>query len=132
MPGPYFFVADGVLAYLTEAEVMRTLAGLAEAFPGALIAIDSYSQQMMAREHKLAARRGIARWQWACDDPRSLERLGLRVVETGTVTRPPRALRSALPGSRRMLLTLANPVFGQSMQVTLFRAALSQPRIGEP
>jgi O-methyltransferase involved in polyketide biosynthesis len=132
MPGPYFFVSDGVLAYLTEAEVTRTLAGLAEAFPGALIAIDSYSQQMMAREHKLAARRGIARWQWACDDPRSLERLGMRVVETATITRPPRALRSALPGSRRMLLTLANPVFGQSMQVTLFRAALSQPRIGEP
>ena len=132
LPGPYFFVFDGVLAYLTETDVTRTLAGLAEQFPGALIAIDSYSQQMMAREHKLAARRGIARWQWACDDPRSLERLGMRVVETGTVTRPPRALRSALPGSRRMLLTLANPVFGRSMQVTLFRAALSQPRIGEP
>jgi O-methyltransferase involved in polyketide biosynthesis len=132
MPGPYFFVADGVLAYLPEAEVMRTLAGLAEHFPGALIAIDSYSQQMMARQHKLAARRGIARWQWACDDPRSLERLGLRVVETATVTRPPRALRSTLPASRRVLLTLVNPVFGQAMQVTLFRAALSQPLIGEP
>jgi O-methyltransferase involved in polyketide biosynthesis len=132
MPGPYFFVFDGVLAYLTEAEVMRTLAGLAEQFPGALIAIDSYSQQMMAREHKLAARRDIARWQWACDDPRSLERLGLRVVETARITRPPRALRATLPVSRRALLTMADPLFGQSMQVTLFRAALSQPRIGEP
>jgi O-methyltransferase involved in polyketide biosynthesis len=132
MPGPYFFVSDGVLAYLTETQVMRTLAGLAEHFPGALIALDSYSQQMMAREHKLAARREIARWQWACDDPRSLERLGLRVVETATVTRPPRALRTALPASRRLLLTLLSPLFGQSMQVTLFRAALSQPRIGEP
>jgi O-methyltransferase involved in polyketide biosynthesis len=132
MPGPYFFVADGVLAYLTETEVTRTLAGLAEHFPGALIAIDSYSQQMMAREHKLAARRDIARWQWACDDPRSLERLGLRVVETAAVTRPPRALRSGLPASRRMLLTLLNPLMGQSMQVTLFRAALFQPLIGQP
>jgi O-methyltransferase involved in polyketide biosynthesis len=132
MPGPYFFVSDGVLAYLTETQVMRTLAGLAEHFPGALIALDSYSQQMMAREHKLAARREIARWQWACDDPRSLERLGLRVVETATVTRPPRALRTTLPASRRLLLTLLSPLFGQSMQVTLFRAALSQPRIGEP
>jgi len=132
MPGPYFFVSDGVLAYLTETQVMRTLAGLAEHFPGALIALDSYSQQMMAREHKLAARREIARWQWACDDPRSLERLGMRVVETATVTRPPRALRTALPASRRLLLTLLSPLFGQSMQVTLFRAALSQPRIGEP
>jgi len=132
MPGPYFFVSDGVLAYLTETQVMRTLAGLAEHFPGALIALDSYSQQMMAREHKLAARREIARWQWACDDPRSLERLGLRVVETATVTRPPRALRTALPASRRLLLTLLSPLFGQSMQVTLFRAALSQHRIAEP
>ena len=132
MPGPYFFVSDGVLAYLTETQVMRTLAGLAEHFPGTRIALDSYSQQMMAREHKLAARREIARWQWACDDPRSLERLGLRVVETATVTRPPRALRTALPASRRLLLTLLSPLFGQSMQVTLFRAALSQPRIGEP
>jgi O-methyltransferase involved in polyketide biosynthesis len=132
MPGPYFFVSDGVLAYLTETQVMRTLAGLAEHFPGALIALDSYSQQMMAREHKLAARREIARWQWACDDPRSLERLGMRVVETATVTRPPRALRTTLPASRRLLLTLLSPLFGQSMQVTLFRAALSQPRIGEP
>jgi hypothetical protein len=31
-----------------------------------------------------------------------------------------------------VLLTLINPVFGQAMQVTLFRAALSQPLIGEP
>jgi O-methyltransferase involved in polyketide biosynthesis len=132
MPGPYFFVSDGVLAYLTEADVMRTLATIAENFPAALIAIDSYSQQMMQREHRLAARRGIARWQWACDDPRSLEQLGMRVIETATVTRPPRALRSALPASRRLLLTLANPVLGPSMQLTLFRAASSQPRISEP
>jgi O-methyltransferase involved in polyketide biosynthesis len=132
MPGPYFFVSDGVLVYLPDEDVMRTLAGLAEHFPGALIAIDTYSQQMLEREHRLAARRGIARWQWACDDPRSLERLGMRVVEATTVTWPPRALRSALPVSRRLLLTGADPVLGRSMQVTLFRAASSQPQIGEP
>jgi O-methyltransferase involved in polyketide biosynthesis len=132
LPGPYFFVFDGVLAYLTETDVTRTLAGLAEQFPGALIALDTYSQEMMAREHKLAARREIARWQWACDDPRSLERLGLRVVETARITRPPRALRATLPVSRRVLLTLVDPLFGQSTQVTLFRAASSQPLIGEP
>jgi O-methyltransferase involved in polyketide biosynthesis len=132
LPGPYFFVSDGVLAYLPEADVTRTLASLAEHFPGALIAIDTYSQQMMEREHRLAARRGIARWQWACDDPRSLERLGMRVVETATVTRPPRALRVALPVSRRLLLAMADPLLGRSMQLTLFRAASSQPHIGEP
>ena len=132
MPGPYFFVSDGVLAYLAEDDVTRTLAGIAEHFPGALIAIDTYSQQMLEREHRLAARRGIARWQWACDDPRSLERLGMRVVETATVTRPPRALRAALPARRRLLLAMADPLLGRSIQMTLFRTASSQPHIAEP
>src|ERR1700744_3535837 len=132
LPGPYFFVADGVLAYLAEDDVTRTLAAIAEHFPGALIAVDTYSQQMLEREHRMAARRGIARWQWACDDPRSLEALGMRVVETATVTRPPRAVRRALPASRRALLAAMDPVLGRSMQVTLFRAASSQPRIAEP
>jgi O-methyltransferase involved in polyketide biosynthesis len=132
LPGPYFFVADGVLAYLAEDEVTRTLARIAEQFPGALIAIDTYSQQMLEREHRMAARRGIAQWQWACDDPRSLERLGLRVVETATVTRPPQEVRQALPVSRRALLAAMDPVLGRSMQVTLFRAASSQPQISEP
>src|ERR1700753_3567551 len=98
LPGPYFFLADGVLPYLTEEDVTRTLAGLAEQFPGALIAFDTYSEQMMAREHKLAARRGVARWQWACDDPRSLERLGLRGGEIETPPHPPRGGRGAFPG----------------------------------
>ena len=132
LPGPYFFVSDGVLAYLAEDDVTRTLASIAEHFPGALIAIDTYSRQMLQREHRLAARRGIARWQWACDDPRSLERLGMRVVETATVTRPPQALRAALPARRRLLLAMADPLLGRSIQMTLFRTASSQPHIAEP
>ncbi len=132
LPGPYFFLADGVLPYLTEEDVTRTLAGLAEQFPGALIAFDTYSQQMMAREHKLAARRGVARWQWACDDPRSLERLGLRVVEIDILPQLPRELRATLPARRRLTLAAVRPVFGRSMQATLFRAAETSPLIGEP
>jgi len=132
LPGPYFFVADGVLAYLTEEDVTRTLASLAEQFPGALIALDSYSQQMMTREHRMADRRGIARWQWACDDPYSLEPLGLRVVDAATVPRPPRSLRATLPTKRRLMLAAAAPLLGRAMMTTLFRAASSEPRIGEP
>ena len=132
LPGPYFFLADGVLPYLTEEDVTRTLAGLAEQFPGALIAFDTYSQQMMAREHKLAARRGLARWQWACDDPRSLERLGLRVIEIDILPQLPRDLRATLPVQRRLMLAAVRPLFGRSMQAALFRAAETSPRIGEP
>ena len=40
-PGPYFFVADGVLAYLREEDVTGMLARIAGRFPGAMIAFDT-------------------------------------------------------------------------------------------
>ncbi len=40
--GPYFFVADGVLVYLPEDQVMAALARIAERFGGALVALDTY------------------------------------------------------------------------------------------
>ena len=121
---PYFFVADGVLAYLPEEEVMAALARIAGQFPGALIALDTYPRQILDRQHRLAARKGIAaRWAWACDDPRTLERFGLEVVESASFTRPPRAMRSELPARYRYLMPLAHPVLGKAMAITLFRAS---------
>jgi O-methyltransferase involved in polyketide biosynthesis len=122
-PAPYFFAAEGVLPYLPEEQVTATLARLAGRFPGALIALDTYPRRTYDQQHKLAARRGIpARWQWACDDPRTLERLGLRVVESATITRPPAALRRQLPARIRYLLPLADPLLGRALRMTLFRA----------
>ncbi len=122
--GPYFFVADGVLVYLPEDQVMTMLARMAERFPGALLALDTYQKQTFDRQHRLAARKGIdARWAWACDDPRSLERSGFEVMESATVTRPPRAMRGQLPARYRYLLPLADPVLGRAMAITLFRAS---------
>ena len=121
---PYFFVADGVLAYLPEEEVMAALARIAGQFPGALIALDTYPRQILDRQHRLAARKGIAaRWAWARDDPRTLERFGLEVVESASFTRPPRAMRSELPARYRYLMPLADPVLGKAMAITLFRAS---------
>ncbi len=68
------------------------------------------------------AKRDIARWQWPCDDPRSLAPLGLGVVESVTITRPPRALKAQLPPWCRYLLPLADPLLGQFVTMTLFRA----------
>jgi len=121
-PAPYFFVADGVLVYLTEDEVRGTLARIARRFPGAMVAFDTYTRVTMAQEHRMAAKRNIARWQWACDDPRSLERLGLTLVESVAVTRPPAGLRARLPATYRYLLPLAGPIFGKrGLSVNLFR-----------
>ncbi len=124
-PGPYFFVTEGVLVYLPEHEVTGTLARIAARFPGARLALDSYPQRTLERQHQLAQRRDIARWQWACDDPRSLQRLGLRLDETATPTRPPRAMRRELPpGYRYLLLPLSNPLIGRRFAtLSLFTAA---------
>ena len=121
---PYFFVADGVLVYLPEDQVMTMLARIAERFPGALIALDTYPRRTFDQQHQLAARKGIdARWAWSCDDPRSLERFGLEVMESATATRPPRAMRGQLPARYRYLMPLADPLLGRAMAITLFRAS---------
>ncbi|HUK73282.1 MAG TPA: class I SAM-dependent methyltransferase [Streptosporangiaceae bacterium] len=130
-PGPYFFVAEGVFVYLRQDEVERTLARIAERFPRALVALDTYPRRTFDRQHRMAARKNIpARWAWPCDDPRSLERLGLRVVESTTITRPPGTLRAQLPALYRYLLPLADPLLGKVLNITLFEAKSSsrQPR----
>jgi O-methyltransferase involved in polyketide biosynthesis len=122
-PEPYLFVADGVLVYLQEDEVTRALARIAERFPGAFIAFDTYSRRTFASQHRMAAKRNIqARWAWACDDPRSLERLGLRVVDSTTITRPPRPVLAQLPARYRYLLPVAHPLFRTALRLTLFQA----------
>jgi O-methyltransferase involved in polyketide biosynthesis len=120
-PGPYFFAAEGVLVYLNQAP--QVIARIAAGFPGALIAVDTYSQRMLEQQHRLAARKNMdARWAWSCDDPRTLESLGLEVVREAAVTRPPPELRGRLPRRYRYALPLANRVMGDLATVTLFRA----------
>jgi O-methyltransferase involved in polyketide biosynthesis len=124
-PGPYFFIAEGVLVYLEQAP--QVIARIAGEFPGALIAFDTYSQRMLIQQHRVAARKNMAaRWAWSCDDPRTLESLGLEVVREAAVTRPPQELRSRLPRPYRYALPLASRVVGDLATVTLFRAGSSQ------
>jgi O-methyltransferase involved in polyketide biosynthesis len=123
LPGPYFFVSEGVFAYLEEDDVTSTLTRIAGRFPGAPIAFDTYPRRTLDMQHKQAARKGMpARWAWACDDPRTLERYGLRLTESATITRPPSAVRRNLPARYRYLLPLADPLLGKSFALSLFRA----------
>lgn len=123
LPGPYFFVSEGVFVYLEEDDVTRTLTRIAGRFPGAPIAFDTYPRRMLQMQHQQAARKSMpARWAWACDDPRTLERYGLRLTESATITRPPTAVRRNLPARYRYLLPLADPLLGKSFALSLFRA----------
>jgi O-methyltransferase involved in polyketide biosynthesis len=130
-PGPYFFVAEAVLAYLPEDQVTQALARIAAQFPGALVALDTCTQRTLDRQHRMSAKRNLqARLAWACDDPRALERLGLHVTESATLTRPPAALRAQLPPRYRYLLPLADPLFRRVLTITLLQASSLPPPAG--
>jgi O-methyltransferase involved in polyketide biosynthesis len=127
-PGPYFFVCEGVLAYLTEQEVTGALRRIAERFPGAYVGFDTYSRWAVKQQHRMAARRNAtASLGWACDDPRSLERLGLRLAESTAITQPPAAVRAGLPAPGRYLLPLADRFAGRVFVLNLFRADSLRP-----
>lgn len=123
LPGPYFFVADGVLPYIEPEDVEATLGRIAARFPGAGLAFDTYPARLLAMQHQRAAKTGMpARWAWACDEPKTLERHGLTLVESAGVTSPPPALRRGLPLRYRHLLPLAGPLMGNIGTLSLFRA----------
>lgn len=121
-PGPFFFVAEGVLVYLPQDQAAQALTRIAERFPGAHLALDTYPRRLLVKQHQQAERKGMAaRWAWSCEDPRSLERLGLRLVEAASVTRPPHAVRARLPPRLRLLLPLADRLLHGLFDITLFR-----------
>lgn len=123
-PGPYFFVADGVLPYLAPADVEATLERIAARFPDAVLAFDTYPRRMQEMQHKQAAKTGMAaRWLWAWDDPGSLQRHGLRLLETTTIATPPPGLRRVLPARWRYRLALLRPLLATTTgALSLFRA----------
>jgi O-methyltransferase involved in polyketide biosynthesis len=122
-PGPYFFVAEGVLVYLPLPEVRRALAGLARRFPDALVALDVYPDRSVRWQHKMAARRGIpALFAWSLDDPASLAPEHLTLVESAAVTRPQPSLRDRLPFRARVALKLLDPLYKNALTISLYRA----------
>jgi hypothetical protein len=45
------------------------------------VRLGAYSRRSFQHQYRLAARKGMdARWAWACDDPRSLEPFGLKLM----------------------------------------------------
>jgi O-methyltransferase involved in polyketide biosynthesis len=98
-PGPYCFVAEAVFIYFTEPQVKAALAQIAANFPRLTIAFDTGTQMGIDRENKDHARRNLgARFAWACEDPKEIERwnIGLRLVESRPMINVPDSLRPRL------------------------------------
>ncbi|RDI61331.1 O-methyltransferase involved in polyketide biosynthesis [Nocardia pseudobrasiliensis] len=110
-PAPYFFISEGVLVYLEEADVRRAVTLIAENFPGADIVTDTTGRWMIDHQDRHdAMKRVSARMRWACDDPAELEGwgLGLRLLESGDLSRLPDRLRDRVPLARRAGLRAAS------------------------
>ena len=113
-PGPYFFVAEAVFIYLTEPEVKAALAQIAGNFPRAIVAFDTATLTATSHANKDHARRKLeARFAWACEDPREIERwkIGLRLVESRTPVDVPDPLRSRLSLPMRAALRVVAGLF---------------------
>ena len=98
-PGPYCFVAEAVFIYLTEPEVKAALAQIAANFLRVSIAFDTATLKALSYENKDHARHKLeARFTWACEDPREIERwkIGLRLVGSRTLADIPDSLRLRL------------------------------------
>lgn len=84
-PGPWLFVAEGLLMYLSEAQVAALLRALGQRFPGAELWLEGVSPfllRTLGRKLESIAATG-ARFDWGLSDPRELERLAPGLVVLG-------------------------------------------------
>lgn len=123
LPGPYLFVSEGVLAYLPREDVDRALSTIAGRFPGATLVFDTYNRRTVRGTDRLADKGEMdARFAWSCEDPREFESLGITLVSSTSITRPPREVRARLPIGLRLALPVLHPLGRNLFRLNMFRA----------
>ncbi|CAL9648928.1 hypothetical protein SUDANB145_06544 [Streptomyces sp. enrichment culture] len=106
--GPYFFAAEAVLPFLTEDDVRGVVAGIAERFPGSLLALDTAGPGIVgAQDEHDALGKVEARMRWACAGPADVAAWlpGTEVLASCTVAALPSPLRDRLPGPYQEMLS---------------------------
>jgi len=110
LPGPVCFVSEAVIIYFDTEVVEPWLQQLARRFPQAWLITDTTSSRMVDGQARHDAMRHLsqASWfRWRCDDPRMLERLGLRLASSVDFADAPPSLVAQLPRSWRFVLRWA-------------------------
>jgi O-methyltransferase involved in polyketide biosynthesis len=125
-PAPYFFVSEGVLTYLDESQALTALRQLTTAFPGSMLSFDTVGQAAIDRQkHNRALDVLSAHLRWACEDPKRLEELGLRLLDSRTLAAPQPELAPSLPWLYRHGLRLLSPLLPEEFgtyKLNLFQA----------
>jgi O-methyltransferase involved in polyketide biosynthesis len=129
-PGPYLFLSEAVLIYLSDDEARRVLAQLSGRFPDARIAFDTAGKRMVDNQDRNKSLAQVtARLQWICDDPRDIERSGLALLDTRTLATPQPEIAKNWPPQRRCgmaLMARLVPAMVNTYKFNLFRLASSQ------
>jgi len=82
MQKPVIFLAEGVFAYFTEADVKRVITAISERFPGADLVFDAYSSFIVwGHKNNAMLKETGAHIHWTVNDPRQIEPWGLRLLE---------------------------------------------------
>ncbi|MFJ4653190.1 class I SAM-dependent methyltransferase [Nocardia sp. NPDC088792] len=129
-PGPYLFIAEGVLPYFDESEARKVLTTMVERFPGSLIAFDTCGRKAVAAQDRLDAISSMrARMRWACDTPRALADIGLTLRESRNLARTQPSIRRTLPRKQQLALrftALLNVNDFANYRMNLFAAGLQR------
>lgn len=107
-PGPYFFSAEAVLAFLPEEEVREVVTRLAKRFPGSYLAMDSSGPGIVqAQDEHDVLSKVDAKLTWACADPAEVTGWapGLSLLASHRMTSLPARLYDALPVGYQEMLT---------------------------
>ncbi|GAA2825237.1 class I SAM-dependent methyltransferase [Crossiella cryophila] len=135
LPGPYFFVAEGVLLYFPPAQVRLALAGLSRHFPGAGLAFDTAGRWLVDNQDAPVFEKTVAAsFRWGCDDPAEIAGWGLGLAhrESRTLLQLPKRLARSLPPQTRATLGVVRAALrsrARGYQVSLFDL---EPHVPEP
>lgn len=125
--GPIMLLSEAVMLYFPEAAVHAELKRVATAFPNSPFAFDTGGSLMMNSQDRNPVFRAVsARMQWVCDDPKTLEAHGLRLVESRTFGSPQPAAARTWPAKYRLgLKAIARftPISNYRMNLFMTREA---------
>ncbi|MCF8589193.1 class I SAM-dependent methyltransferase [Gordonia liuliyuniae] len=105
--GPIFLLSEAVLLYFDEERVHDVLRRLSRRFAGGRLAVDTGGALMMKSQDSNPVFRALpARMVWTCGDPRALEPLGIKLLDSRTFGTPQRSVARRWPSTTRFLMTV--------------------------
>lgn len=105
---PVIFLAEGVLMYFAEEQIIELLTTLAAHFPGSRLIFDSLGPKMVTNQKRHdSLKHTSARFQWGISDIRRLEQWApCRVEKSLTQRMIPKEVWNTYPFKTRLMLTL--------------------------